>query len=216
MHSSIVEKCIVSAGDYEIICKSLYLCQGFLNDHFAFLLFLIYDSKNRKNMNVFWNVISPINVSETQRFIGEVESSALNTAIEVLFRKMFGLKANWIETFLACKLSLHFDGGVRGAFGMDDYTRGESFEKTLYSSLVAGFSEGVEARSVLRSFDKGFHIPYYGWEELVCVILGRFGSEFILSLANEKIPAALKTSLDVSVAAINRAAAAQKLMMAKE
>ena len=51
--------------------------------------------------NVLWNVVAPVNLMETQRIIGELEYATVNTLLEVVFRKLFGLKAEWVETLLA-------------------------------------------------------------------------------------------------------------------
>ena len=163
-------------------------------------------------MNVLYNTISPVNLMDYKRIAGETEAALVNGLIEVLVRKILGLKAEWIETILCCKLAIHFDGSWRGLFGMDQYDPASSFMKNLQAGGIALLSEGVESRLVYRSFTRGFHLPYYGWRELAAIFVARVTSDFLIGITNGKIADILQDQINEMVAQINRESEATRKM----
>ena len=99
-----------------------------------------------------------VNITDYKRFSGEIEVAILNTLLEVLFRKLMGLKSEWVETFLANKLSLHFEGGTYGYLQMDKYRNKNEFYDYIKHGIVAVITETIEAKGTIRTFEKGFHV----------------------------------------------------------
>ena len=167
-------------------------------------------------MNSFWNVLSPFNITDYKRFSGEIELAILNTLLEVLFRKLMGLKSDWVETFLANKLSLHFEGGTYGYLQMDKYRNKNEYYDYIKHGLVATITETIEAKGTIRTFEKGFHVPYYGWRDAVAIFCARIVSEFGLNMFSESIPKIIKESLDEVVEQINRSYKANLKLQGKK
>ena len=143
-------------------------------------------------MNIFWNVVDPIDVSDTKRLMGEVEIAALNTAFEVAVRYLFGLKPEFVNTFLANKLSMHFDGGMRGLIG----SKAKAIEVLEFTdaakdAFTALLTEGLEARGIIQTYYQGLHVPIYSWKTYASIVIGRFLSRIAFGMVNKSLPATL-------------------------
>ena len=113
-------------------------------------------------------------------------------------------------------MSLHFEGGIYGAFGLDDYKSKDEFGAKIKHALIAVISEGVEAKATIKSFSRGFHVPYYGWRELACIFLGRLTSEVILGFADKSVPDVVQKHLKAQIAQIAREKNANRKFMGRD
>ena len=158
-------------------------------------------------MNIFWNSVDPINPTDFKRVIGDLEIAAVDSLFECLTRYFIGLKPNVVETILANKLSLHFEPGVRGYGNVADLSEKPADMTTVFKTALIGvISEGVASKGILRTTEKGFHMPLYSWQEYVSIFVGRFISRFALSVSIESLPQAIQDGIAASVAHVNNSA----------
>ena len=150
-------------------------------------------------MNIFWNSVNPIDVTDFNRVIGDLEVASFDTLGECAARYVLGLPLNVLETLTAAKLSQHFEGGVRGFGNMDNVNYSETeFGKHFKNAISAVITEGVASKGILRTTTKGVHMPFYKWSEYAAILIGRIASRWLLNYIQAKLPQTVIDAMEKS------------------
>ena len=64
-------------------------------------------------MNIFWNSVDPVYLTDSDRVFGETELAAIHTAVQSTVRSFMKLPPAGLETFIANKLNFHFEPAIR-------------------------------------------------------------------------------------------------------
>ena len=163
-------------------------------------------------MNIFWNSVDPVYLTKSDRVFGEVELAAIHTAVQSTVRNFMNLPPAVLETFIANKLNFHFEPAIRHYANMNA-RRGAPADMTanLKQAAALTITEMVASKGVLRTAERGLHMPIYKMKEYLTCFISKFITGFLLQNMGASLPAEIQKHMG----AANNAVQTKRAVIAK-
>ena len=164
-------------------------------------------------MNIFWNSVDPVYLTDSDRVFGETELAAIHTAVQSTVRSFMKLPPAVLETFIANKLNFHFEPAIRHYANMNA-RRGAPADMTgnIKQAAALTITEMVASKGVLRTAERGLHMPIYKMKEYVSCFNSKFITGFLLQNIGTSFPAEIAKHMGATSNAVStkRAVIARK------
>ena len=147
-------------------------------------------------MNIFWNSVDPVYLTDSDRVFGETELAAIHTAVQSTVRNFMNLPPAVLETFIANKLNFHFEPAIRHYANMNA-RRGAPADMTanLKQAAALTITEMVASKAVLRTAERGLHMPIYKMKEYLTCFISKFITGFLVQQMEGSFPNELATHM---------------------
>lgn len=164
-------------------------------------------------MNIFWNSVDPVYLTDSDRVFGETELAAIHTAVQSTVRSFMKLPPAVLETFIANKLNFHFEPAIRHYANMDA-RRGAPADMTsnIKQAAALTITEMVASKGVLRTAERGLHVPIYKMKEYLSCFISKFLTGFLL----QNMGASLPQEIQKHMGAANNAVSAKRQVIARK
>ena len=162
-------------------------------------------------MNIFWNSVDPVYLTDSDRVFGETELAAIHTAVQSTVRNFMKLPPAVLETFIANKLNFHFEPAIHANMNA---RRGFPTDMTenLKQAAALTITEMVASKGVLRTAERGLHMPIYKMKEYVSCFISKFLTGFLL----QNMGASLPTEIQKHMSAASNAVTAKRQVIARK
>lgn len=163
-------------------------------------------------MNIFWNSVDPVYLTDSDRVFGETELAAIHTAVQSTVRSFMKLPPAVLETFIANKLNFHFEPAIRHYANMNA-RQGAPANMTANIKQAAALTitEMVASKGVLRTAERGLHMPIYKMKEYLTCFIAKFITGFLLQNIGASFPAEIQKHMG----AANNAVTAKRQVIAR-
>ena len=154
-------------------------------------------------MNIFWNSVDPVYLTDSDRVFGETELAAIHTAVQSTVRHFMKLPPAVLETFIANKLNFHFEPAIRHYANMNA-RRGVPADMTANMKQAAALTitEMVASKGVLRTAERGLHMPIYKMKEYLTCFIAKFITGFLLQNIGASLPAEIAKHMNAASNAV--------------
>ena len=154
-------------------------------------------------MNIFWNSVDPVYLTDSDRVFGETELAAIHTAVQSTVRSFMKLPPAVLETFIANKLNFHFEPAIRHYANMNA-RRGAPADMTanLKQAAALTITEMVASKGVLRTAERGLHMPIYKMKEYLTCFIAKFITGFLLQNIASSLPAEISKHMNAASNAV--------------
>ena len=160
-------------------------------------------------MNIFWNSVDPVYLTDSDRVFGETELAAIHTAVQSTVRSFMKLPPAVLETFIANK----FEPAIRHYANMNA-RRGAPADMTgnIKQAAALTITEMVASKGVLRTAERGLHMPIYKMKEYVSCFISKFLTGFLLQNMGNSLPQEIQKHMGAASNAVSakRAVIARK------